>query len=85
MIRALERVEQFYLAKPEDRPKVAYYDGEMGTRLIYSLGGLGPDAKQALPVLERFASDPRLPLPGFQKDAQEAINKIKARASKKVP
>jgi hypothetical protein len=82
MIHALEHVEQYYLAKPEDRPKLDYYDGEMGTRLIYSLGELGPDARAALPILERFTTDARLPLAGFQKDAQEAINKIKVRDSK---
>jgi hypothetical protein len=85
MIRALEQVENIYVAKPEDRPKLDYYDGEMGTRLIFSLGELGPDAQAALPILERFTTDPRLPLTGFQKVAQEAINKIKTHDSKKSP
>jgi hypothetical protein len=80
MIHALEQVESFYKAKPEERPKLEYYDGEMGTRLIYALGELGADAEEALPVLERFTSDPRLPLRAFQADAQNAINKIKQSA-----
>ena len=85
MIRALEQVEKYYLARPEDRPKLEYYDGEMGTRLIYSLGELGPDAQEALPILERFTTDPRLPLRAFQKDAQDAINKIASREPARTP
>jgi hypothetical protein len=57
----------------------------MGTRLIYSLGELGPDAAEAIPILERFTTDPRLPLLAFQKNAQEAIDKIKQRDSDTQP
>jgi hypothetical protein len=86
LIRALEKVEEYYTASPKDRPKLAEgYDGEMGTRLIYSLGELGPDAAEAIPILERFTTDPRLPLLAFQKNAQEAIDKTKQRDSDTQP
>jgi hypothetical protein len=80
MISALEEIERFYLTPPNERPKVAHYSSDVGTSIMYRLGSLGPDAEAALPVLERFAIDPRLPVPSFQPDAKKAIEKIRAGA-----
>lgn len=78
LIHALEQVEKYYSVDPSERPKLENgYSGEIGRSLIYQLGELGPDAAEALPILERFTTDPRLPLLAFQKNAQEAIDKIK--------
>jgi hypothetical protein len=76
MINALEQVAKYYAKELKNPPKLEYYDGEMGQRLIYELGELGPDAAKAIPILERFTTDTRLPLRAFQKNAQDAIDKI---------
>ena len=79
MISALEQTEKYYLAAPADKPKMPYgFTGETAKGIIYEFGQMGSAAKEALPVLERFATDPKLPVPGFQPDAKEAIRKIKS-------
>jgi hypothetical protein len=45
--------------------------------LIYTIGTLGPEASDAIPVLEQLASHPRFPLSKtLQKYAQDALTKI---------
>ena len=75
MIHALEQSEQYYLSTPESRPKLHYFDGEAAKHIIYAFGELGPAAKDALPILGRFATDTRLL--GFQEDAKKAVESIK--------
>jgi hypothetical protein len=77
LIHALDQVAKFYAKELEVQPFVEFYDGEVGQQLILKLGKLGPDSAEALPLLERFTTDSRLPLQAFQKNAQEAIDKIK--------
>lgn len=77
LVYALDRVAKYYAKELENPPKLEFYNGEMGHRLIHELGELGPDAAEALPVLERFTTDSRLPLSAYQKHAQEAIDKIR--------
>jgi hypothetical protein len=82
LIKALEEIERFYVTPKEQRPKVKFYSGDVASSIIYVLGNLGPDATDALPTLQRLATDPRLPLPGFRPDAEAAIKKIKGEAAK---
>jgi HEAT repeat protein len=76
MVEALAKIQNYYLAPVKDRPKTPTYGGDVATSIIFALGSLGPDAKAALPVLDRFATD--FPLPAFQADAKGAIEKIKS-------
>ena len=76
MIRALEEIERYHLTPEKERPNWAVYSTDVGSSIMFRLASLGPEAKAALPILERFATDPRLP--GlFQPDAKNAIEKIK--------
>jgi hypothetical protein len=76
MVRALEKIQNYYSTPVSDRPKTGTYGGDVATSIIIALGSLGPDASASLPVLERFAND--FPLPAFQADAKGAIDKIKS-------
>jgi hypothetical protein len=76
MVRALEKIQNYYLTPEQDRPKTGTYGGDVATSIMFALGSLGPDASAALPVLDRFAND--FPIPAFQADAKGAIEKIKS-------
>jgi hypothetical protein len=77
MIGELEEIEEFFLLPQDERPKIDHYSADVATSMMYALGSLGSDAKQALPILERFATDRRLSTPLIQADAKDAIEKIK--------
>jgi hypothetical protein len=86
MIDALTQIEQFYLGKTRrkfvsrtDEMSNSVHVAETAHGIIYALGELGPKADAAVSVLERFATDARLPQPGYRAEARRAIEQIQGK------
>jgi hypothetical protein len=78
MVQALDKIDGFYQGRTDIVvPTDAYYDGETAESIMRALGEFGPEAREALPTLERMAAGERVPMPAFQEPAKQAIEKIK--------
>jgi hypothetical protein len=77
LVAALEKVEKYYVSWAKGEVKDQYFAGDVAPSIIYALGDLGPEAKEALPAIHRFEK-----YPFYRDDAEKAIKKIKGDAAK---
>lgn len=83
MVKALEEISAFHLTPLNERPKLNYSD-DLGHEIMVVLGSMGPEAEEALPVLEKLAENPDIPAVA-KDDAKKAIEKIRATALPATP